>query len=1018
MIEVYKASAGAGKTHRLTGEYIELLFAQPYAFKHILAVTFTNKATDEMKQRILQQLHLLSQPGAKSDYLQRIMVYTGKDENWVRSTAKEILISILHDYTSFRVSTIDRFFQLVMRSFARELGRMATYNVELDRDSVLTRAVDKMFAQLDEPQNQRLLDWLIEYSLDAVDKGSSWNIKGEILKLGNQLFSEEFKLAKEKANTHFDDIGIEDVALLKASLKKTVDHFEGELTQFVKDALGTIESAGMQLSDFKGGSRSPMNYLKKAVSSKGGVVPPTATFIALRDGKDKWFTGKKCPNGIEVVYPVLNVIVGKIIDLFEDSYREYATAIALLSNINVLGILNDIYAKVVEYCREKNIILLSESTELLNRIIDGSDTPFIYEKIGVQLDHYMLDEFQDTSSLQWRNFYPLLNNSIDNGIAGGNKNLIVGDEKQSIYRWRGSNWKILKEDLYSQFRKGDIKQEELEFNYRSGKNIVDFNNVFFKFCSSVAQGICDENGKDIIQMYGGEYQKVPDSGKENPGYVEVSFLREDEQKTFYEQALEALPEKVGKLIDGGYSKKDIAVLVRTGREGNMVAEKLIECGYDIISSDSLYICSSKGVQKVVNVLREADNPNNDSLRILRMFQHIPPFENIGNYSLYQLCEAIIRESLTQDEQEDMAYLQGFLDLVLEFTNTKGSNIAQFVKWWDESGVKCTISAPDDMDAIKVMTIHKSKGLGFNVVIIPFLKEDLDHKPLMPPTLWCNYNGMPVPVKYVKALAETNFEKEYRWEKLCACIDALNTVYVAFTRAKKEMVVLAPEPSLLKSGDYALSAVSDILYRFCNSASGDNWNNVYTIGESGCTTFDKDTSGKLFLKGVFSSPLQDNRIKTAAQSGSLQGGESIREHGIAMHYVFSLVDYVHSVPDAVARACKEGVANCSEQELLDMVTAKIKSVENYGWFNTSWKVLNECSILTADGEEKRPDRVLVNGTNAIIIDYKFGAFAQEDTQQLNRYKKQVSRYMDLLTGMGFKNVEGYLWYISADEIISV
>ena len=182
MIEVYKASAGAGKTHRLTGEYMELLFAQPYAFKHILAVTFTNKATDEMKQRILQQLHLLSQPGAKSDYLQRIMVYTGKDENWVRSTAKEILISILHDYTSFRVSTIDRFFQLVMRSFARELGRMATYNVELDRESVLTRAVDKMFAQLDEPQNQRLLDWLIEYSLDAVDKGSSWNVKGEILK--------------------------------------------------------------------------------------------------------------------------------------------------------------------------------------------------------------------------------------------------------------------------------------------------------------------------------------------------------------------------------------------------------------------------------------------------------------------------------------------------------------------------------------------------------------------------------------------------------------------------------------------------------------------------------------------------------------------------------------------------------------------------------------------------------------------------------------------------------------------
>ena len=1015
MIEVLKASAGAGKTHRLTGEYIELLFSKSYAFKNILAVTFTNKATDEMKQRILEELHILSQPGVKSDYLERIMDFTGKDEMQVRAQAKEILVSILHDYTSFRVSTIDKFFQLVMRSFARELGKMATYNVELDQYSVLVRAVDKMFAQLDDPKNQKLLEWLIDYSLEAVDKGSSWNVKGEILNLGSQIFSEEFKLAKEKCSRSFEEISIDEVSRMKNALKEQADGFEKELAELAREGLKCMADAGMDPSGFKGGSRSPLFYFEKVVPKKGKpvVVVPNATFIALYDDISKWYTGKKCPAEIEAVYPALNEIIGKIAYLFENGYKGYATAQVLLSNVNVLGILNDIYVKVLEYCKEKNIILLSESTELLGKIIDGSDTPFVYEKIGAKLENYMLDEFQDTSSLQWRNFFPLLANSV----SEGHKNLIVGDVKQSIYRWRGSDWEILKGGIYKQFRTEEIVGDTLKFNYRSTRNIVEFNNAFFGYCAGNVQELVDKDGTDISAVYSDLEQKIPEDKAVKDGYVELDFI-DAENGDFYEKSLELLPQKVAMLLDGGYSQKDIAVLVRTGREGNLVAEKLLEGGYDVISSDSLYVASSTAVQKVVNILREADNPDSDALRIMRMFQNIPQVEQISHYSLYQLCETIIRESLLEEEKKELAYLQAFLDLVLEFTNSKGTNISQFIKWWDESGVKCTVSAPEDMNAIRVMTIHKSKGLGFNVVIVPFLKENIDHKPLLSPMLWCRCDGMPMPVRYGKGLLETHFEEEYCKEKVATCIDALNTVYVAFTRAKKEMLIFAPEPKMRKTGDYAKENVSDILYAYCKDVIGLSPENTVVIGESGSEKKKEKSDGKLKLEGVFNSALQESRIRTSAKSGSLQGGETIREHGIAMHYVFSLVKYAADVNAAVARACREGVATCPQNELMELVGKKIASVKDHGWFDDRWEVFNECSILTENGEEKRPDRVLVCGTDAIVIDYKFGAFSQDDTAQLGQYKRQVSRYKELLTRMGYTNVMGYLWYLAADKVISV
>ncbi len=1019
MLNIYKASAGAGKTHHLTGEYIKLLFGKPYAFKHILAVTFTNKATDEMKQRILLELYNLSAQGADSPYLQQIMDFTGKDGKWVKERAREILVSILHDYTSFRVTTIDKFFQQVMRSFAKELGRMATYNVEMDDEGVLEKAVDRMYSDLDNPQYSELLQWLIEYSLDAVEKGVSWDVKSEIKALAKQLLKENFKLAREQSGDAMDTLTLEDVSNFKGVLKGEIKAFEVTLKELCSKALACMAEHGLHTDDFKGKGKGPFSYFGKIANFKGGkeIPYPTGTFLQLYGNVDNWYTGKKCPAAIEGVYGELNGIIGKIIGHLEKGYSGYISAVLVNEKINVFGILNDIYARLVEYCREKNIILLSESTELLGRIIDGSDTPFVYEKIGARLDNFMLDEFQDTSLFQWRNFYPLLQNSL----AMGSSNLIVGDVKQSIYRWRGSDWKILSEGLQQQFRPDEIAEGNLDENYRSGEEIVRFNNDFFRFCASCAQEIYGrEEGeeKGIIEMiYSDVQQKVPSVRNGKKGYVEVEFVPAADNLT--ERALEVLPDKVKDLLERGYRQKDIAVLVRKNTEGKEVADRLLECGYDIISGDSLHIASSPQVRKVVSILRGLENPAGKRVEALGIMERMPEIagaENMGGGSLYQLCENIIRSELSPQERQDTAFLQAFLDLVLDFTSNNGTDLSMFIKWWDENGVRKTISAPEDTDAITIMTIHKSKGLAFDVVIVPFLKEELGGGS-NDSILWCSYKGLPVPVNYKKMLAASGFCSEYMDEMLYKFIDAINTVYVAFTRPRRELLVISQEP---KQGKSEVSAsMAGILYEYYKlNCEKCGWGEKIVFGEKTARPLQDAIRSGMMLSDVFRYPADPLRLKTVSQSGTIGEGESIREHGIAMHYVFSLVDYLPSVGAAVRRAVAEGASSCSEEQLLEMVTSKIESVKEYGWFDPGYTVFNECSILTPQGEERRPDRVLVKDGEAIVIDYKFGAWCQEDTSTLARYKKQVGRYKDLLTRMGYANVKGYLWYLSADKVISV
>ena len=1015
LIKVYKASAGSGKTYTLTHEYIDLILKDEDAYKHVLAVTFTNKATDEMKSRILEELYKMASDAQCPQ----------------REMARKVLIKILHDYPAFSVSTIDRFFQGVMRAFARELGRMITYGVELDADLVRNSAVDNLFADLDREENKFLLKWLIDYSLERVENGESWRIANDILNLSKSLFSESFKLKNDGAKVTVGQ-QMERIVKLKEKIHEIVSGFERECIAIGKEAVAVMDRCGIDYTYYKGGERSSLFkifYHNSNGERLGEALKPA--FIAAHNNVESWYTKSKKKDipMIEESYSAgVNDCVGRLIKLYEDKSRDYYTALCVRGNLNSLGILGYVYAYILDYCKEKNVMLLSETTELLGKIIDGDDTPFIYEKVGTWINNFMLDEFQDTSLMQWRNFIPLLANSV----ANNEQNLIVGDIKQSIYRFRNSDWNILKSGIDNEFSRG-VSHKHLDVNWRSAGNIVEFNNSFFE---AAAQNASFEQ---IVEVYSNFAQRLPER-RTDKGYVNINFVNKkslQELGAEYDSTMQTLIlEHVSRLVANGYRLNDIGILVRWNSEGAAVAKSLIEAGYNVISADSLAVSSSAAVQKVVNILKWLDDPDNVASEIYAALSVgevasdiISPEESIRLKSLstYQMCEEIIRCYLTDKQKEDIAFLQAFLDMVMDFAVNQGSNLSAFLKWWDENGVKKSVSSPEDMDAIQVMTVHKAKGLAFEAVIVPYFSNRLDHSPYRAPLLWStaasqllDYPG-PLPVRYSSHLTDTLFSDDYHKEKLEVYMDNLNVAYVAFTRPKRELIVIADEPAENKDGIRPLNNVSDLLFDYmaaapeiCGAQFDEHEKVVEVDGIAVATTEyilgkDEEFVGakkenlQLFgLDRQFAGKLDMKRVRTAMQTGSVNDELTLRDNGIIMHDLFATINTAADVE------------KLPEGEVKGQIREVIASVEERGWFSDEYEVFRECSIILPDGSVLRPDRVLVKGSEAVVIDYKFGEFVPDNRQ----YHRQVRRYMQLLSDMGYETVTGYLWYVKEAAVEQV
>ena len=931
MINIFKASAGSGKTHTLSKTYLDLLLKadSKTAYRNILAVTFTNKATEEMKERILRDL---------------------AEEGKTNPRAREILINLLHDYGSFSVSTIDKFFQQALRAFSRELGSSGNYQIELDKASLTKEAMDRVLDDLTE-KDKDLLGWFTKQLETALDNGESFHLESSLYEMAEEFgdVNEKFTYDKKK------------LTALKARCKEIVDTFHKDVYEnaLCIDTTTWGKTAAKGLAQYAGAQTKYKDSVKAANATTLAKLAETA--------------------GCEAMYALMNPQGRR--------WKEYRTARMVEKVIFTLGLAEEFYSKLAIIEEEKGVISLDESTSLLRDIIDGSDAPFIYEKLGVRLNHFLLDEFQDTSVVQWENFKPLLANSVSEGYS----NIIVGDVKQSIYRWRNSDWNLLDKEIEENFE-GKVKVITLKENWRSTQSIVNFNNEFFTFAA-------DNLGLSKIYADVKQKVKVEDSQE---GCVTVDFC-EDE--------LEMIDGYIEQAVAAGAKMSDMAILLRTNGEGKKVAEYLLSKGYSVISDDSLDLKSSLIIRKIVSYLHSLCN-NSDSLNTY-LSESLEIDSEREYHSLLDLVDGVIKD-LSETHPDEIKgqtlFIQSFMDDILEWTSIHGNDLRQYLKHWEES--KIAISSPNDPNAIRITTVHKSKGLAFPIVIFPFaekvglFKED---------TLWCHldsdaemgesFNSI-FPVVLGKSSGDSFFSESLKNEMEMQRIDNLNIFYVCLTRARKEMHIIAKNPpKSLIDGKSSPNDLSQLLYLYCEQngytfGSPYRWNEASKKEDSEIEEFDAE------YETYGMNPEACSRRFVASSDAwdyfSEEGiGQSKRLRGIEQHALLSRIRTSDDAPEVL-----RSIEPQTRELLLERISAHSE------WFSPELKTLNEVAIIDSFGNTNRPDRVLVDEEGRVtVIDFKFG---EED----EKYSGQVRRYMRLFREMGYGEVSGYIWYVPTDKIIQV
>lgn len=1074
---VYKASAGSGKTFTLAVQYIRQLIEDPYSYRRILAVTFTNKATTEMKERILSQLYGIATSLKSSDgYLKEIMKTSDKSIDEIRKAADTALKNIIHDYSRFRIETIDSFFQSVMRNLARELELGANMTIELNNGDVLSDAVDSMIEKLD--RMSPTLYWLLEYIEERIADDKRWNVSSEIKGFGRNIFDEAYiekgvTLREKLKDTKFIPQYRKKLQEKRESILDTMKGFSEHFQEILK-------ANGLNPTDLKNGARGIGSYFNKIASGKLSDDVRNTTVEKCLEGAENWTT-KTSPYK-ETIISLANQV---LIQVLNDAENTRMTSNKVLNScdmslryLNNLQLLMRIDSEVREQNLNHNRFLLSDTNALLHSIIREGDASFVYEKIGTTIDTVMIDEFQDTSRMQWENFHLLLEESL----AQKEGSMIVGDIKQSIYRWRNGDWKILAGlDKDRSFR---LNSKTLDTNWRSEANIIAFNNdIFTSACKVLNERYKADEGEDCTQLldaYSDVRQKTSKETKE--GYIKLSFLKNSEEHPYADTTMELLAEEVDSLVKKGVRVNDIAILVRKNKSIPAIADYFDKnTPYRVVSDEAFRLDASLAVCMLIDGLRYISEPTDriacarlavayqkEILKkdvdyntvLLNSVEDYLPAEfrlmlpEMSPMPLYELLEKLFIIFRMDMIEEQDAYLCAFYDAVTEYMQNNSSELTSFLTYWNETLYAKTIPS-GEISGIRILSIHKSKGLEYHTVLLPFCDWKMENE-TNNHMLWCKINEADAdkepfceldltPVNYSSAMAESYFSDSYREERLQLWVDNLNLLYVAFTRACKNLIVWCKDEQkdtvsrLLRE---SIDCMKDIKMT-CNMPEPDEEEEedkeendepiIYEYGEI-CISGKKkksDSTNRLVavpeaVNVKIESLETEIDFKQSNRSADFIRGdedeeESLRSQyirqGQLLHTLFASIDTREDLPSAIERLLFEGVIESAEkaEEIRKVAERALNLKEVKDWYSGEWTLYNECSIIYNDENGKmltrRPDRVMMKDDEVVVVDFKFGKKKPE-------YATQVREYMFLLSEMGYTDIKGYIWYVYSGELENV
>lgn len=1093
-LRVYRASAGSGKTYTLAVEYISLLAINPMEYQNILAVTFTNKATTEMKQRILSTLYGIANDFTSTkDYVKSILdnlearrtmpqyqdepyrsVLKEMNEELLRMKAKEALSNIIHDYSRFHIETIDSFFQSVVREIANELEMSTNMKVEIDETSVLSDAIDEIIENLREGSNE--FRSVIEFIEEKIRGGHSWQVDETVKEFGRNIFKENYLIHGEDVRKKITNYG--EIHKYRTLINEYLEGKKKAVIEKGEQLRQAYESCGMADAD---ADKKIVTFIEKVCdyniaepfsTSKGTF---SETIEKYTKQADLWF--KKTTKNREALQPhVETTLMPMLADTFE-KHTEYVkhlhTVKAIGQHLYSLMLLNKISDTVKSLNEDSNSFLLSETANFLRNVINHQDIPFIYEKTGAVIKHIMIDEFQDTSTLQWGNFKPLIMSclSMDGSC------LIVGDVKQSIYRFRNSDWQILnniEQDMELREYMGHVPAQ---YNYRSSGRVVKFNNNLFRNGIELMKETCPA----LVAAYEGVEQKVKKNQEhgfvrvENIDYHDKDNLPEvwdkETPESYEEATLQRIQLSVKELMENGVEANDITILIRTNKEVPLICDYFNThqdvLDVKVVSDDAFRLDASPVINIIIDAMRVLVSQDDD-LYLITLEHHLgspipPEFEKearkaLRYKALTELPEDIYQRLHLNRFKEQDAYLFHFFDIIEQFGKDHQANLDTFLQAWDEQ--LCEKTIPNGAsDGVRIMTMHKSKGLEFHSVIIPSCSWTI--MPKDSEVIWCipetaPYDRMPLlPISVSKAKEDSIFANDRKEEELRTTVDNINVLYVAFTRAKHNLIILTgnKKDGAMNTKGKVENAQEFLVHAMPKQMEQKDVEGCITIYQDGVIMPSEQKKKEVEqnvmeceyapLSVSFASHPSFAEFRQSYDSEMFITAESlnpkVQKHtervrlislGNLYHAIFERIRTIEDVPHAVqmleAKGCFGSLLEAKEAR--DAVTKMIQGVapQHPEWFSPKWQVLNERAILFPENQEmntKRPDRVIVKGKQAIIVDYKTaqGVVKVQNGSVLGvptENRQQIEMYKKLLTQLGYNDVKAFLWYILDDVVAEI